>query len=246
MDGLLPIGLQVPGAREQVIGLVNIEGRQRRRTGQGVARIGMAVKQFYRRLGTIHESIMYALADKHRAHGDGGIGDPLGRGHDIGKDAEAFGGETRTKPPESGDHLIEDQEDAMGVADFPQPFEIAHRRDQRAGRPGHGLDDDGGDGGGTVEPNQTREVIGQMGTPLGLTAGKGVVLEIMGMAQMIDARKPGPELPAVIADTAHRHAGKVDPVISALPADEAGPSALAPCLVIGNGDLKRGLHRFGA
>ena len=63
---------------------------------------------------------------------------------------------------------------------------------------------------------------------------------------MIDARKTGPELLSVIADAAHRHATEVDPMVSALPADQACPAALAPGLVIGDGDLERRFDRFGA
>ena len=56
--------------------------------------------------------------------------------------------------PEAGDHLVEDQQDAVRVADRAQALEVALRRRQHAGRARHRLDDHGGDGGGAVQRDQ--------------------------------------------------------------------------------------------
>ena len=38
------------------------------------------------------------------------------------------GAERRAKPAEAGDHLVEDEQDAVRVADGAQPLEVPHRR----------------------------------------------------------------------------------------------------------------------
>ena len=45
-------------------------------------------------------------------------GDALGEGDHVGDDAVALGGEGRAEPAIAGDHLVEDQQDAVLVADL--------------------------------------------------------------------------------------------------------------------------------
>jgi hypothetical protein len=79
-----------------------------------------------------------------------------------GRDAEAVGGERRAEAAEAGDHLVEDQQDVVLVADRPQALQIALRRDQHAGRAGHRLDDHRGDVGGVVQGDDPLQVVGQV------------------------------------------------------------------------------------
>ena len=87
-----------------------------------------------------------------------------------GMHAEIVGGERRAEAAEAGDDLVEDQQDAVLVADLAQPLEIALRRDQHAGRAGHRLDDDRGDGRGVVQRDDALELVGELGAVLGLAA----------------------------------------------------------------------------
>ncbi len=53
-------------------------------------------------------------------------------------------GEVLPRPPEPALHLVRDEEDAVGVADLPQPGEVARRRDHEAALAQHRLGQDGG------------------------------------------------------------------------------------------------------
>ena len=98
--------------------------------------------------------------------GHGARGDALGEGQDVGRDAEALGGEGMAEAAEAGDDLVEDQQDAVLVADLAQALEIALGRRQHAGRAGHRLDDDRGDGRGVMQRHETLELVGQMARPI--------------------------------------------------------------------------------
>ena len=74
-------------------------------------------------------------------------------------------------------------------ADRGEALEIALGRDQHAGRAGHGLDDDGGDGRGVVQRDQALEIVGKLGAMLGLAAAEGIAAKIMRVANMVDAAK---------------------------------------------------------
>ena len=106
-----------------------------------------------------------------RAHRHGGVGQALRHRQDVGDDAEPVGAERRAEPAEAGDDLVEDQQDAVPVADLAQPLQIAERRHQHAGRSGHRLDDHGGDGVRAVQRDQRFERVGEMRALL--AAGRG-------------------------------------------------------------------------
>ena len=72
---------------------------------------------------------------------------PLAQTIMSGIDAEIVGGERRAEAAEAGDDLVEDQQDAVLVADLAQLLQIAFRRqDQHAGRARHRFDDHRRDG----------------------------------------------------------------------------------------------------
>ena len=85
-----------------------------------------------------------------------------------GDDAVALGGEGMAEPAEAGDDFVEDQQDAVLVADRAQALQIALGRRQHAGRARHRLDDHGGDGRGIVQRDEAVEFVGQMRAPLRL------------------------------------------------------------------------------
>ena len=161
------------------------------------------------------------LSHDHAAHRHAARGDALGEGDHVGDDAVAFGGEGMAEPAEAGDDLVEDQQDAVLVADRAQPLQIALRRRQHRGRARHRLDDDGGDGGVAVQRDDALQFVGEMRAPFRLALGERLLLAVVGVRQMIDARQHRAERLAVVGEAADRHAAEADAVIAALAADEA-------------------------
>ena len=97
-----------------------------------------------------------------------------------------------------------------------------------------------------MQRHQPLEIVGEFGAMLGLTLGEGVAGEIMGVADVVDARQMGREGAAVVDHAADRHAAEADAVIAALAADQAGPRPLSDGALIGQRDLQRGIDRFRA
>ena len=147
---------------------------------------------------------------------------------------------------EAGDDLVENQQDAVLGADLAQALQVALGRRQHAGRTGHRLDDDGGDGRGVVQRHQALEIVGQMGAPLGFATGEGLFLAVIGVRQVIDAGQHGAEPLAVGDHAADRDAAEVHAMIAALAADQAGAAAFAAGALIGERDLQRGVGGFRA
>ena len=80
----------------------------------------------------------------------------------------------------------------------------------------------------------------------GWSFAEGVAGEIVGVADMVDARQMGRKRAAVVDHAADRHAAEADAVIAALAADQAGAGRLAGGAMIGERDLQRGIDRLGA
>ena len=187
---------------------------------------------------------MRALAE-HRAHRQRAVGEALGGGDEVGHHAEIVGGEGRAEAAEAGDDLVEDQQDAVLVADRAQALEVALRRHQHAGGAGHRLDDAGRDGLGVVQRDEALEVVGELGAVLGQAPREGVALGVMRVAQVVDARQQREDA-AVVDDAAHRDAAEADAVIAALAPDQLGARALADGALVGERDLQGGVDGFGA
>ncbi len=198
------------------------------------------MEQVDRALRSLHQAVEHGLAHEHAAHRHGRVGDALGDGHQVGDHAELLGGEAGAEAAEAGDDLVEDQQDAVLVADLAQPLEIALGRRQVAGRAGAGLDDDGGDVRRVMQADDALQRIGEMRAVLRLALGEGVLRQV-GVRQVIDARQHRAEPLAVIDHAADRDAAEADAVIAALAPDEAGARALAVGAVIGERDLERAI-----
>ena len=119
--------------------------------------------------------------------GTAAVGDALGHRHQVGRDVEARRRERRAEAAEAGDDLVEDQQDAVLVADRAQPLEVALGRDQHAGRAGHRLDDHRGDGRRIVQRDDALEIVGQLGAVLRYAARERVARKIVRVAQVVDA-----------------------------------------------------------
>lgn len=179
------------------------------------------------------------------AHRHHAVGQTLGAGDDVRQHAELVGRPVRAQAAEAGDHLVEDQQDAVAVADFAQAPQIALGRDQHAGGAGHRLDDDGGDGGWVVQGQDARfQFVGELGAMLRLAAAEGVARQIMGAAQMVHRRQGHRKMLAVAGHAAHRDATEVDTVIAALAADQLDAGGVAAHAVVSHRHLQRGVHRL--
>src|SRR6478609_856148 len=77
-----------------------------------------------------------------------------------------------------------------------------------------------------------------------LAFAEGLLLAVIGVWQMVDARQKRAEHLAVIDDAADGRAAEADAVIAAFAPDQAGTGALAVDLVIGERDLQRGVGRL--
>ncbi len=161
-----PLVFQRGGALEQLLVAIDIERRDAGRAGERMRRVGVAVEQLDDVLGAAHEGVVDALAHDDARHRHGAGGDALGERDHVRDDAVALGRERGAQTAEAGDDLVEDQQDAVLVADLAQALEVALRRRQHAGRARHRLDDDGRDGGGVVQRDETVEIVGKMRAPL--------------------------------------------------------------------------------
>ena len=239
-----PYGFELLGILEQLFVAVQIHAGNAGGSRHWVAGIGVAMEQLDHVIGAVHELVVDALAHQAAAHRHGARGDALGEGQDIRRDTEALRGEGMAQAPEAGDDLVENQQDAVLVADLAEPLEIALGRRQHAGRTGHRLDDDGGNGRSIVQRHHALEVVRQMRAPFRLATAEGLFLAVVGVRQVIDAGQHGAEPLAVGDHAADRDAAEVHAVIAALAADEAGAGALATGAMIGQRDLQRSVGGF--
>ena len=126
-----------------------------------------------------------------------------------------------TDAAEGGDDLVEDQQDAVSGAEFTQALQIARRRHDHPRRSGHRFDDHRGDAVRPVQLHHAHQVVGQMPTPLGLTAAEGAVLVIQGVAQVIDPLQLRTECPAVAPQTTDADAAETGSVVALVATDQS-------------------------
>ena len=233
-------------ALEEPFLAVDVQRCKPRRARRRVARIGVTVEELDRTvLRRGDDRIVNALADRDRAHRLRAVGEPLGHGHDVGRDAETLRGESLAGPAETADHFIEHEQDAVLVADLAHALEIAFWRHQAAGRPGDRLDETGGDILRAVESDEALQIVGQLRTMSAFAACEEVLLE-MGMAHVRDPGQRRSELAPVVDDAGKCHAAEVDAVVRTLARYEAVATALATRLMVSQGHFHRRVDRFGA
>ena len=168
---------QRAGGGKRVFFSIDIERGQRGGGGERVARIGVAVQELDGLCRALHQRLIDGFAHQHRAHRHHAIGQPLGGGDDVRRDAEALGGKGRADAAKRGDDFVENQQNAVAIADLAQALEIADGRHQNAGGAGHRLDNKCGNIAGVVQRAQALQVVGQMGAPARLAAREGHVGE---------------------------------------------------------------------
>jgi hypothetical protein len=185
-------------------------------------------------------------AGEHRAHRHAPLVRPLAVVIRSGVTPKRLRAEGVAGAAEAGDDLVEDQQDAVLVADLAQALQVALRRHQHAGGAGHRLDDHRGDGEASCSATRrSRSSASSRRAPAGralkaLRAGSCV------WRQVVHAGQHGAEHLAVAHHAADRDAAEVDAVVAALAADQPGALALAAGAVVGQRDLQRGVDRLGA
>ncbi len=168
---------------------------------------------------------MHRGADEYSAEGLVAAGHGLREGHEVGPDAEVLGTEPAAQPTEPGDHLVEDQERAVGVAQVPQAREIPGTRRIHTARPDHGLCDDRGHPTGPVRHDRCH----------------GIQVVLVHPDDVADTRaEAGP----VRGQAGQAHAAVGDAVVARRPADDDRPLRFAGDCVCQAGDLRGRVHRF--
>ena len=97
-----------------------------------------------------------------------------------------------------------------------------------------------------MQGREPLQVVRQVRAPFGLAAAEGLVLQVVGVADVVHAREQAAVEHAVLDDAAHGRAAEVGAVIAALAPDQAGLRALAAHVVIAERDLERGVGRLRA
>ena len=171
----------------------------------------------------VHEGVVHGVGGDHSAQRHGGRGDRLGEHHQIGLDAEVLRRERSAEASEAGDHLVEDEQDAVLARDLAQPREVALGRHQHPARARDRLDDHRGDVLRAVQRDDALlELVRELGAALGAAAHEGARLQVLGVAQVVDAAEQRTAVGfAVERHAAHRNPGEVDAVIALLAPDEA-------------------------
>ena len=96
-----------------------------------------------------------------------------------------------------------------------------------------------------MQRNDSLKIICQMSTPFGSAHRKGVMLEIMGVREVVDACQQVAKLPTVVDNAANRNAAKANATIAAFPPDQARPRALSNRALVSQRNFKCGIDRFG-
>ena len=144
MRAVFPVLGHFLGALQQAVTLVDVQRRERGRTGYRVRRVGVAVEQVDGCFRALHEGVVDALLDDDGAHGQRAVRQALGTDDDVRRDAEFLRSERRAGATEAGDDFVENEQDAVAVAGLTQTLQIALGRQHHTGAAGDGLDDDGG------------------------------------------------------------------------------------------------------
>ena len=139
--------------------------------------------------------------------------------------------EGRAEAAETADHLVEDQEDAVPVADLPQPLEIALRRQDHPGGAGERLHDHRRDRVGAVQLDDPLQIVGQYAPPFSGTPRVNALCSRSWVWRMWSTpASSGAEELAVVDDAAPTEmpAGNRRRGIALFPADQPGPAPPSP------------------
>ena len=114
--------------------------RERGRAGDRVAEVGVAVLEEPRALD---DRVVHPAACEERPDRLVAGAESLGHGDEIGRDRLLFAGVQRPGTAHAAHHLVQDQQDAVAVAQRADPAEVARDgRDRTEGRPDDGFGDE--------------------------------------------------------------------------------------------------------
>src|SRR5262245_15440486 len=169
--------------------------------------------------------------------------DPLGERHQVGLDSVARTAEPVAGAPEPADDLVGDEQQPVLVADLADAVEISLRRDDRAARVLHRLENHGGNRLGALGLDDAVDLVGALQRAPRLLGAirAAVAVRHRGVEA---ARQQRLELRA-------QHRAPVDgkraerrPVVGAPARDEFRPARIASQAVVLAGDLHHGLVRL--
>ena len=140
-----------------------------------------------------HEGIVDFVLRQHCAHRHRAARQSFGGRHQVGGDAESAGAEGVARSAKTTDNLVEYQQDAMLVTNIPNALQVSLWRNQHACRTRNRLDDDCSNRRGIVQRHDVFEFICQVGTPLRLSFGIRILLDVVRVGQVIDTGQHGAE-----------------------------------------------------
>ena len=98
---------------------------ERARARQRMAQIGVAVLE---EAGTLFEGLEHLLANENGPDRREAAAEPLGNGHQVGRDAFLLAGMQRACATHAAHDLVQDQQDAVPVADLADALEVTFDR----------------------------------------------------------------------------------------------------------------------
>ena len=156
-----------------------------------------------RTFGSRHESVVDLCFGQHRTHRHRTACQAFGGRNEIRRNAHPRRREIIPCAPKTADHFIENQENAVLVADVPEALQVTFGWNDDTSGAGDRLDDYCRDRRRIVQRNDILQLVGEMNAPLWQAARVSVVLQIMGVRQMIHARQHGAEHFSVRRDAAY-------------------------------------------
>ena len=184
-EALLQVRSRVVGhLGHQLLFLDDADVFQRRRAGHGVARIGKAVREF---AALLDQDLGHPVAHQHPAQRHIARGDALGKGDQVGLDAEQLGAEPAPQAAETADDFIGDEQDAVLVADALDFRPIRRWGDDDAARALHRFADEGGHLVGADFQDLVFQPAGRLQAE-GFRRQAVARFQVVGLADMRDAR----------------------------------------------------------
>src|SRR6185503_20336285 len=124
VDSVAEFWLERAPAFKETFIAIEIESRQSRSRCKRMAGVGIAVEEIdgVGRLGL--EGLIERVLDDDAAHRHGAVGDALGEGDHVRDNAIALSGKGIAEAAEAGDHLVEDEKNAVAVTERTQAGQI--------------------------------------------------------------------------------------------------------------------------
>ncbi len=177
-DRLLGLAAQALALAVQVLDhafvLVHLHGRDRRGERMGLRAVGGREQEHARPVVVIEPAQAHVLAPPGERRHREAVGERLAEGGEVGDDVVQLL-RAAVVPAEAGDHLVQDQQRAVGVAQALQRVQVARRRVLGARR----LEDQRGDAPGVLL--EQRRGAGQ----IAVAEGRGQLADACGMPAFI-------------------------------------------------------------